>query len=188
MSRARWLAFGSTLVGIGCNGSLAAELVADGGAASDDAETAHARDDATTEDVAPNDVAIANDASSADDRKPDDDAHADAARGEAGYSSPDRSCPRHGTFACGSMSCDRATQVCFNSQCTSLASADVQRRFVDSGACLACPSCACIPNQGDCNRGLSCFEDNFGGLTVTCSQGGCYGSPPARLDRLPFLA
>ena len=181
ISRAHWLAFGSTLVGIGCNGSMAAEPFADAGAAPDDAATARvAPDDATT---APHD------ASAADDRKPDEDAPADAARREAGYPSPDTSCPRRGTFACGgSMNCDRATEVCFNSQCASIATVGYLQ--IDSGACAACPTCACFPpgRRPDCTAGVSCFEDNFGGLTVSCSQAGCYGSPPVRLDRPPFVA
>jgi hypothetical protein len=181
MSRAHWLAFGSTLVGIGCNGSMATEPIADA-----------APDDAAPAQVAPDDASIApHDASAADDRKPDDDATTDAAGREAGYPSPNTSCPRRGTFACGaSLNCDRATEICFNgSYCAAIATVGYLQ--IDSGACAACPTCACFPPglRPNCNQGVSCFEDNFGGLSVSCSsQGGCYGSPPARLDRRPFLA
>jgi hypothetical protein len=46
--------------------------------------------------------------------------------------------------------------------------------------CRACPTCSCVMQHGGC----SCVEfDDAGGIGMTCTVG-CYGSPPARLERL----
>jgi hypothetical protein len=136
------------------------------------------------------------DASDADDATL---AYAAAEAGASAWGPPDASCPRSGAFACRSGgrpdaavvgTCDRATQYCSGTgvtPCQPLSQLAYESSFVDSGSCGSCPTCACIPPY---NRpwGCSCFEDNFGGLTVTCSQSGCYGSPPARLRHAPKSA
>ena len=49
-------------------------------------------------------------------------------------------------------------------------------------ACVDSPGCACLSEAGAfSNANLSCSEKDAGIVGVTCS---CYGSPPARLERL----
>jgi hypothetical protein len=130
-------------------------------------------DDARDESAADDDVTIAPDA------------------GGSTWGPPDASCPRSGSFTCGSTECDRATQYCSQGivapQCEPLAKLACA---FDGGTCAACPTCECIPPTAVCFNGAAttctCFQDNFGALTLTCSQSACYGSPPARLDRAPL--
>jgi hypothetical protein len=190
VSRAHWLAFGTTLVGMGCNGVL--------GSSGGRGVSENAPPDASTS-TAPATSNGGNDASLADGAGDEGVGEDDATTGEdaqgasdGSWGSPDPSCPRSGTFACGSYQCDRASQFCSNVtthtlSCEPLSDMTNVARVIDSGTCEACPTCACIlpvNNGSTCN----CFQDNFGGLTVTCSQGGCYGSPPARLERAPLPA
>ena len=183
VSRARWLAFGSTLVGIGCNGMLATENEV---GVSRDAATPRA-DASMTHGIGV--LGDAGEEPASDLPPPEGGGLADAASEAPQFPSPDASCPRSGTFTCGPMSCDRATELCVvvgNGvyQCQPLTGLSC----IES--CGSCPTCECIPPSMTCNIcfAQSCFEDNFGGITVTCSQSGCYGSPPVRLDRPPFLA
>jgi hypothetical protein len=155
---------------MGCSGMVVTEHF-------DNVDASHNASGAT------DDATITHDASASDDASGVDDAALDAARPLPG---PDASCPRSGTFTCGSTSCNRATEFCSNNgnyvTCQPLADLP---STTDSGVCAECPTCACVP-PSFCSSPGSCFEDNFGGLTITCSHGGCYGSPPARLDRLPI--
>ncbi|HEX8796670.1 MAG TPA: hypothetical protein VF765_37220 [Polyangiaceae bacterium] len=189
MSRAHWLAFGSAMVGIGCNGALGSS----GGSAvgpTPDGSTAMTAPTSSKEDASRGD-----DASTEDDASTaSDDASVAEAETEAEASSwgpPDASCPRSGPFTCGSSTCDRATQFCGGvdgvESCQPLSAMSQMADVLDSGACTSCPTCACVLptyQQESC----TCFEDNFGGLTITCSHSSCYGSPPARLDRAPLRA
>jgi hypothetical protein len=112
-----------------------------------------------------------------------------------------------GTFPCAGghawdppeMMCDRETQWCFinnggypsPSGCEPLSSTCVG----DSGAEAGCNSlfrwtpqnchgrlrrCACVTVT--CGTFGICTDDDAGGITVSCGE--CYGSPPARLERL----
>jgi hypothetical protein len=202
VSRAQWLAFGSTLLGMGCNGVLGSDTAGKLGADASHDGTA------TSSAVAPagdgeggSDASLAGDALSAEEAGATSEAAPEAS--DATWGLPDASCQRSGTFACGSNTCDRATQFCniyipsaspWSPQCDSLANLPSvpDPGVPDSGTCATCPTCACIPptscSTPNTSTGCSCFEDNFGGLTVTCSECGCYGSPPARLERAPLRA
>lgn len=89
------------------------------------------------------------------------------------------------TFECGTgkgIYCDRATQYC---------------REWCPGTCppgeLAVVGCASIADAGNCTTNLvqyglgsscQCLDaDDAGAVTQVC-YGGCYGAPPARLERL----
>ncbi|HEY8039332.1 MAG TPA: hypothetical protein VIF15_06035 [Polyangiaceae bacterium] len=76
---------------------------------------------------------------------------------------------RVGYFACGDRLCDRTTEVCYQGSCE-------RYDATSNGACGPCPTCSC-----DGYRSCRCTEDEAGGITVSC--GGCYGAPPARLER-----
>lgn len=207
VSRAQWLVFGSTLVGMGCNGAVGSSGAAEGGKA--EKSTAVAAPAAGTGGTVNggHDASDADDATLADAVSPAEDARAggnDASIAEAApeagspWGPPDASCPRSGAFACvgpdagDGGTCDRATQYCNGfgtvSSCEPLSRLAYATSFLDSGTCGSCPTCACIPpNNGSVQ--CTCFEDNFGGLTVSChSLAGCYGSPPARVDRAPDSA
>ena len=222
VSRAQWLVFGSTLLGMGCNGVAASSVAAEGGKADKSTAvtapavgmggTGNSGDDAGGDADTAGDADDADDATLADAVVPsedaptgDNDVSIDEAAPEAGgspWGPPDASCPRSGVFACrsggpdaGDM-CDRATQFCNGFAngydppfCDPLSQLQFVSTLMNSGTCSSCPTCACIPPNDDGGRQCTCFEDNFGGLTVTChSQSGCYGSPPARLDRAPDSA
>lgn len=89
---------------------------------------------------------------------------------------------RSGYFACGGNVCDRSIQVCVET--SSLCATPGDLGTVMTGASIArcgpCPSCACVQTAlgGSCE----CREDDAGSVVVSC--GGCYGAPPARLERL----
>jgi hypothetical protein len=206
VSRAQCLVFGSTLVGMGCNGVVGSSGAAAGSKAEKStAVTAPAAGMGDTGNSG-NDASDADDATLADAVSPAEDARAGdnefaEATAEAGgtvWGPPDASCPRSGAFACGSGgpdaagggTCDRATQYCNGyspGSCQPLSQLAHATSFVDTGTCGSCPTCACIPpNNGSWH--CICLEDNFGGLTVTCSMSTCYGSPPARVDRAPDSA
>ena len=127
MSRAQWLAFGSTLTVAGCGGntgiSSEAEVLVKTG-----------------------------------------DASASRSDGE--------------TFPCDydAFGCVRATEYCRSgvTQCGPAGCISIPP------ACLATPTCACIVGAADYGVG-SCDGDDAGALAITCP---CYGSPPARLERL----
>jgi hypothetical protein len=207
VSRAQWLVLGSTLVGMGCNGAVESSGAADGGktekptavtAPTAGVDTGNSGNDASDAD----DATLADAVSPAEDARAGDSGAsiAEATReASSPWGPPNASCPRSGAFACGSGgpdaggggTCDRATQYCSPeyspASCKPLSQLANATSFVDSGTCGSCPTCACIP-PNDGSWECTCFEDNFGGLTVTCSQSSCYGSPPARVDRAPDSA
>jgi hypothetical protein len=83
---------------------------------------------------------------------------------------------RSGYFPCGGHDyCDRSIQACVDGVCEA---------YDTLGSCAGCPTCDCL--RSACT---SCTDDGNGGLTADDSQcnpssGGCYGAPPARLERL----
>lgn len=149
----------------------------------------------TSTPIGGHDASSANEASVGDDATTGDEdvTLADAASEASAWGPPDASCPRSGSFTCGTGDageCDRATQFCQGTMvnggfCQPLSG--LATVLMDSGTCGSCPTCDCIPPAHN-NDTCTCFMDNYGGLTVACSQGGCYGSPPTRLDRAPMRA
>jgi hypothetical protein len=88
-----------------------------------------------------------------------------------------------GTFVCGTSTCSRATEHC------ALLSGGVNNGCEANDAgypfpaqCLSCPTCDCVtPTLA--NTSCTCVElDNGEGIGLECH--GCYGAPPARLERL----
>ena len=73
--------------------------------------------------------------------------------------------------------CDMATSYCSFGYCTRL-----------SVACIGHGNCECLTSN--CNEPkTSCQSDGTGGLDFGCyPTQGCYGSPPARLERLARAA
>jgi hypothetical protein len=139
MSRARWLAFGSTAFLFACGGQV---------------ESMPYQDAGTTT----NGASATSDGSSA--------------------SVQGRVCPtRSGAFACGSDYCDRGVQACDEGSCVSYDQLTT--------TCGDCPMCACLQIDSNCN-----CSDFTGAVVITCwhsppsSSGGCYGAPPARLERI----
>ena len=100
-----------------------------------------------------------------------------------------------GSFFCGqylpynSAYCDKATQYCalwsYGGHCRTLGE-EAGAVSVKQGACDGGPMrCACLTGCFD-HFGYyefqSCQDDDGGGVTVSCYS--CYGSPPARVERL----
>jgi hypothetical protein len=194
-SRAQWLAFGSTLLGIGCTAPVGSSGGSVGQDGSPDGFSAMTAPDASTSgpiNEGGQDASAAVDVSTGNDDGPPEATDP--------WGGPDASCPRSGMFTCGSSQCDRATQFCEGTcsestrcggvipgRCVPLSQLTTVEGFMEGGTCGSCPTCACIPPTNPSGM-CSCFEDNYGGLTVACSNGGCYGSPPARLDRAALRA
>jgi hypothetical protein len=87
-------------------------------------------------------------------------------------------CPsRSGYFACGSGVCDRSFQACVGGdQCTWYQGIV---NYYGVQECGPCPTCECLaPPTTPCD----CTEDDAGTITISC--GGCYGAPPVRLERI----
>jgi hypothetical protein len=88
---------------------------------------------------------------------------------------------RSGTFACAGQTCDRSTQLCMENGSGCVAyDGVIPEQQPEAGSCGACPSCACLQPTlwGSCH----CTEDDAGSIAISC--GGCYGAPPARLERI----
>jgi hypothetical protein len=118
---------------------------------------------------------------------------------DAGNVDPTIACPHpSGSFLCdpaqaGSDSgvpCDRASQYCllypYGQGCISFTDEDASPdgRVPFPPQCAACPTCACVWGYRSW-WGCTCVDlDDAGAIGISC--GGCYGSPPARLER--FMA
>ena len=151
MSRGSWLAFGSTIALVACSGAI------DPQSANDDAGSAAADASPGSTDGSSRDGSIA---------------HSDAA---AWFGNPAKP-----TFACGSSTCDRATEYCI----LSVGSGSPEGCASDDGGpfpseCVSIPTCECLSANmiGSCHCVV--VDDGIG---IECA--GCYGSPPARLERL----
>jgi DNA-directed RNA polymerase subunit RPC12/RpoP len=86
-------------------------------------------------------------------------------------------CYNEETFACplpggtdSGLECTRWTQYCKISS------------FPDRAECIALPDAGACP-QSPWPNPCSCHVQDAGEAVVVC-QGGCYGAPPARLERL----
>jgi hypothetical protein len=84
---------------------------------------------------------------------------------------------RSGTFECGSAACARSSEVCYVNACMTVANFSTEYGGV-LGSCGSCLACDCWSPQPSCR----CSDDGEGGITVSCQ--GCYGAPPARLERV----
>jgi hypothetical protein len=176
MSRAQWLAFGSTLTLVSCSGAVQPlpSSGTDSGSPSQqtaDASTSPGWDarnpTSATEDSGRDTDAVA----AADAGSPTDDAATEAS-----------ACAVTGAFTCNGTTCDRASQYCqmYNGGNEVGCQAD-DAGFNFPPQCYGCPTCACIGQQltGTCH----CVDiDDGGGIGIECI--GCYGAPPARLERL----
>jgi hypothetical protein len=104
-------------------------------------------------------------------------AHASEAGGDDVAACPTRS----GYFTCGGNVCDRSIQVCVerSSLCVSV---DALGPIATGSPvqCGACPTCECL--QPSILSSCQCQQDDAGTISISC--GGCYGAPPARLERL----
>jgi hypothetical protein len=199
MSRAQWLAFGSTLTMAGCTGrshTLPAlhEIVAETGVPDDSAANDALSDDDVI--VSGADAFDESTALEADDGA-DDWPRSTVDRNDADVADASRD-GSAGTFLCGysastSVPCDQATQFCFHensgSNCVNndATSPSTMWRFSIPPQCAASRTCDCLAEAGwvetnPCCGGCFCSGDDAGTLTIAC--GGCYGSPPARLERL----
>jgi hypothetical protein len=171
MSRAQWLAFGSTLV-TGCV------------TPSDPPAPARPVVDAAA-DVTAND-AVATDARVVDSRDvgaPWDAPAGDAPAGDAPAVVDAGSCAGHpGTFPCSSvLCCDRATEYCSTSEFSGASCVPIDSPAAPQ--CVAEHVCDCVDGgPGYYGPGCSCIQDDdAGAITIACRA--CYGSPPARLRR-----
>jgi hypothetical protein len=139
VSRARWLAFGSTALFVACGGQVESQPYRDAGTTTNASSATADGSSATVQ---------------------------------------GRVCPtRGGAFACGSDYCDSAVQACDNGSCVAYDQL--------AAACGGCPTCDCIQIESNCG-----CTDFTGAVIITCwspppsSSGGCYGAPPARLERI----
>jgi hypothetical protein len=174
MSRAHWLAYGSTLTVLGCLGSRSTTSDTDVDAATQGEETTPPLDDAAR--VTPLDDA--------------------AWKAEAGGQDT-RPLPC-GPEVDASLQCNRLTHYCFNETRGgggySCVSDDAGPLATDGGAACSCLTSdlgpyGCLFNfsipTSSCYA-AECTRDDAGGVTVSCHT--CYGAPPARLERLAHVA
>jgi hypothetical protein len=212
MSRAQWLAFGSTLAVVGCTEHFpsipVSQPVADAtmpeASALDDSsapQTGTWDDSAEPEADGAEDAAALEADTSQDTAAPRADAAQDAGPDTALADAADAdSCAvPAGMFLCpinGPISpfpvcpaCDRATQYCSEGYYRSpgcFAFTDDASPFPFPPRCVAQPTCACLVDAGVIvggPAGCTCTDlDDAGALGLYCAA--CYGSPPARLERL----
>jgi hypothetical protein len=147
----------------------------------------------TDPDAAVADRAIADPDAAVSDADPSDanaDARVDAINDDGadgcGLPGPFVCRPAWGEMPPGGYICDAATQFCMKGPnghgCTGFDTQYDSQPFPPQ--CLPCPTCECIfryttweSNTHPC----SCEDLGSGAIALSC--GGCYGSPPARLER-----
>ena len=166
MSRAEWLALGSTLALAGCTPvtSSSGGTPADAMAGGHDAPATPPVDDATA--------------------KPQGDLEAGAADAEAGAddATDDAAPTGPGLLACGTVECDPAKELCLTWSYVN--SSPVWECAPIPMQCMPNPSCACISQYATSPCGSVYTCDFDGGFTAVTSNCGCYGAPPVRLERL----
>jgi hypothetical protein len=177
MSRGQWLAFGSTLAVVGgCSGAVDPVPPSGGNTgqvsgmqplpdASFDAPSTQPGDDASSTPVP--DGSVVADTSPT----PDASQQPDVAPG----------CNPSGSFACNpNLMCDSATQYC--SMVSGGGGIACESQTISPpfpAECAGCPTCDCISAHLIAN----CHCTQMGeGVGIECA--GCYGSPPARLERM----
>ncbi|HEY8039333.1 MAG TPA: hypothetical protein VIF15_06040 [Polyangiaceae bacterium] len=180
MSRGQWLALGSTMALAGCSGAVAATPGDGGGGTGHDPATGALEGGSGVigheAGADPGDAGEPEDAGNTADSEllvdTGSSVVADAAD-DGGFACPTRS----GYFQCGGNVCDRSIQACYSGGCQWYGNL---YEMPDAASCGACPTCQCL--KGALYPNCSCQEDDAGTLTISC--GGCYGSPPARLERI----
>jgi hypothetical protein len=170
MSRGQWLAFGSIALA-GCSGAIDSRPLDGGTTGESDAATAPADARLGEGGIAPHEASAA----------PIDGRGTEPIDGSLLADGAGSACPlRTGTFTCaGASVCDRHNQACLMSQCVSYGELPTVQA-PDAASCGPCPTCDCL--MGMLGGSCSCTDDGMGGITVSCHA--CYGSPPARLERL----
>jgi hypothetical protein len=178
MSRAQWLAFGSTLAFVGCTGNVA-PIPPDPGAGDGAKDAGNATHDSGSPQGP--EGGVATEAGIAH-----EDAGAAQEAGETAEASTDEGgtilgcATRTGYYECGGNVCDRSIQACFSGECEWYGDLAATTSADASASCGPCPSCTCL--QGVIYPNCTCSEDAQGTVVISC--GGCYGAPPARLERL----
>jgi hypothetical protein len=181
-SRAQWLAFGSVALA-GCVGSVR-EMPLDGGGggAQEDGSSLAMQDSGSHDGAAlgTNDAAVGTDASLSPETGTAQEAGSSVDSGTVVTDDAGVACrSRSGYFTCSANVCDRSIQTCYQGSC--LWYGDTEAYAIgDAGSCGPCPTCACLQQHLSIN--CHCSEDSQGTISISCA--GCYGSPPARLERL----
>jgi hypothetical protein len=205
MSRGAWMAFGATTVAAGLAGAACSEPSIPPGNPFDFTPVDSNAPDAQVTPDAPDAQVTADATPDANTADAVADAQKDASNvSDAGADGPWPACAiAPGTFPCGTSNCDPATQYCDREIRTNCGGppTDVSTcvaDFADGAAysnipeqCRACPTAACIrtflnPTRPEPTVNSATVADDDGGVLVTWSTDchGCYGCPPARLERL----
>jgi len=180
MSRAQWLAFGSTLAFVGCTGNVES-LPSSVGEGDGTKDSGNATYEAGSESSHPEAGVTAEAGVGHDDAGVTVEAAAEAATEAATEAGPVVGCAsRTGYYECGSNICDRSIQACFQGACEWYGALPETLSVDAAAACGPCPSCECL--QPTLYPSCQCTEDAEGTLVISCA--GCYGAPPARLERL----
>jgi hypothetical protein len=197
VSRARWLALSSTLAIAGCSGDATLTAMNPPDAtASRQPPRRYVESGATQDSLSDSGIPVI------DPEVMEDAGTQDGASACLPSDARVPFAPASGTFPCGNVMCDRATQWChaasggalWNS-CRPLATTCADPYPPGDAGCGNGTFCW----YADCDGGLRrcacvttcgyygwCSDDDAGGITVGC--GPCYGAPPARLERLARAA
>lgn len=169
VSRAQWLAFGGVAL-VGCVGTVAESSGDGGGAVAQHDAGATPVHDAGNQQAQPPEAGLAQETGAVQDAGL-------VVADDAGVSCSTRS----GYYECSGNVCDRSIQACYQGQCVWYgALSQYLSQQPDAASCGSCPTCACL--QTTLYPNCHCTEDGEGTVTISCA--GCYGSPPARLERL----
>jgi len=178
MSRGQWLALGTTVALVGCTGTIASVPEGDGGHESTASHDAGGTAPDSGAAVRPEEAGTVAETGTL------------AETGAVVDASPESSAPldsgvacgeRSGFFSCGGNICDRAIQACYSNSCEWYGNLSaIATGGADAASCGSCPTCECL--QPTLYTNCHCTEDDSGTIAISC--GGCYGSPPARLERI----
>ncbi len=167
MSRARWLALGSSLVVAGCGG------------ASDPTSSGRSGEQGSTDgavDTGQPSAQGGDSGASGDAEQVSDSSQTVLADAAEASSCTVSTAP----FACGTQTCDPSSQFCqMYSWGGGACVADDAGSFFPP-QCYDCPTCTCVAPTLWAN--CHCLDLDGGGIGIECA--GCYGSPPTRLELL----
>lgn len=171
LSRAQWLAFGSTLAVTGCSSAVVSSI--------ERSSSSSASSTASSDVVSTTSTPIVTGTSFTSASPTTTYATASTTPASCGVPTGQFLCDpsnNQGTGDAG-VACDRQGEFCSLWPGTQgcIAKADAG---TFPAACLTCPTCDCINAHTSCR----CVAlDDAGAIGISC--GGCYGSPPARLER-----